>query len=242
VIPWTQAYLRTVRSPDAILKFGRELSIDDFRFEARVVRFDAVSPALLATSVAAPNTGDLAVTRAALAAPATPIVPGPASTSKLDFDEGGIILAITSAAMMPQRIANNGGALDFKYGPSSNSVEGGNQDLFALDLDYSDGSNIVGQNPILETVRNPNSPVITGPPAMGDALQGNGSRSNALCRELLIAPGLGVIVQVRSLVLPNLANVFVAGQVNPNAPNMSVHLVFHSMIPKTKPQKRSDNN
>jgi len=241
MIPWTQAYKRTATSPDAILKFGRQIPIDEFRFEARVVRFDAVAPALLALSTAAPNTGDLATTRAALAAPATPIVPGPASTSKLDFDDGGIILAITSGAIVPQRIANNGGALNFQYGPSSASASGGSQDLFALDLDYTDTSNIVGQAPIIETVNNPNSAVITGPPAMSEALMGNGSKSNALVRELLIAPGLGIIVQVRSLLLPNLANVFVAGQVNPNAPNMSVHLVFHSMIPIVK-SKKSDNN
>lgn len=225
MIPWNQAYRRIAESQrEFATLFGKMFSQDDFRYYAYVIKFDTLLPALLAVDSAQPNTGNIAATRTNLGAPTTNIVPGPAANSTLNLAAGAVILGISSCARKLQRIANNGSNQAFTYGPTENS---GARDLFALDLSYLDTSPITGQNPQPEISQNPNAPVNTAPPILADALMGGGDEDLCPARELWVAPGLGINVSVRSLVLPDLA----AASPSQSAPNLSVHVVFHCMVP-----------
>ena len=224
MIPWNQAYQRVAESQDFKFLFGKRYAQDDFRYYGYGLKFNALQPATLAAAVATPNTGSIAQTRTDLGAPTTNIVPGAARMAQINFAVGAVILGISAAAIKPQRIANNGGAIAFTYGPSRSP---GNRDLFSLNLTFADTTPIVGSNPISEIVSNPNAPIITAPPIAADALMGNGEDTDTPARELFVAPGLAINVSVSSLVLPDSA------PASPSlaAPNLTVHLVFHCMIP-----------
>lgn len=226
MISWAEAYRRSVaESGDFRLLFGRSYPIDEFRYYAYPLKFESLNPALLSAAAATPNTGSLSATDTFIGGPTVQnIVPGAAQESLILFPAGAIILGITSAAIVPQRIVNReSGDITFTYGPTRHP---GKRDTFLLDLEFADTADIVGQNPIPEVSINANSPTNTAPPILADALMGGGAKDVMPTRELIITPGLGILARVRSMVLLN----DTATNQN-NVPNMSVHLCFHCMIP-----------
>lgn len=239
MISWADAYRRTVaESKDFRLLFGRTYRIDEFRFYAYPLIFETLKPALLAASVIEPNTGDNTITTNNIAAPFTNLVPGEAVESLIIFPAGAIVLGVTAAGILPQRIVLSNlspSEVDFASGPSRNS---GRRDLFVLDLEYTDRSDIVGQNPIPESAVpgvGVQSPTETAPPILADALLGSGQQDIMPARELLVTPGLGLIARVRSMVLPNDPGT------STRTPNLSVHVCFHCMVPGTVKQKPAGN-
>lgn len=223
MVPWKQAYERIRTSEEWVTRFGKMYRMDEFRFYAYALKFASLLPAQLATGATTPNTGSAAATRAGYAAPTVNIVPGPASDLLIDFPAGAVILGITAAAVKLQRIANNGGAIAFTYGPTNHKAC---LDLFLLDLEYVDGDPITGGNPIPDVSANANSAINAAPPIDADALLGRGGDTETPARELYVTPGLGIRASARSMVLPDTAPA--TGQ--PNG-NLAVHLVFHCMVP-----------
>lgn len=215
--------------------FGKMFDKDEFRYYGYALKFDSLLPAQLATSATQPNTADPAVTAANIAAPVTNIVPGPPNDLQIDFPIGAVILGISSAAISAQRIVQvaGGAATNFPYAPDMNN---GRKDMFILDIEYTDGDPITAQNPIAETVFDPNFPAISAPPFMADALMGGGDDTEMPAREVYVAPGLGLLVRVRSLLLPTFIN---GVSSNNTTPNLTVHLVFHCMIPGVVRQKKA---
>lgn len=227
MVPWNQAYKRIRESDDFVQLFGKMYRRDEFRPYSYVIKFDAVPPALQALATN-PNTGDLTQTRTDAGAPTTNAVPGPAQARTIDFPAGAVILGISACANVAQRVITRANLIppndtfNLPYGPSDH----GGRELFVLDLRYVDDDPITTGNPISELVPNPASPVVTRPPIMADALLGSGRDSDTPVRELYVAPGLGIMVSCRSLLLPS----FMPASGDP-PPNMSVHVVFHSMVP-----------
>ncbi len=234
MISWNEAFNRTVvRSKDFRLLFGRTFRIDEFNYYAHTLKFESLAPALLSASSATPNTGSLSATVAHIAAPTTNIVPGAEAESLVSFPAGAIILGITAGAILPQRLIPAAGDtfVAFKYGPS---IHPGKRDLFLLDLRYSDTTAITDGNPVPQTSVDANFPVNSEPPILADALLGSGSKDIMPGRELLITPGLGIIAKARSMVLPN-----DPADSGLNAPTLSVHIVFHCMIPGKVTKKQA---
>lgn len=221
MIPWNRAYRRLAAHPDFRVLFGKRYRQDEFSPIAYALKFDALSPATLAPT-ATPNTGDIATTIANMAAPTTQVIaPGTPQSKQVVFPHGAVILTVSASAAVPLR--TQGG---FTYGPTRNP---GNRDLFMLDLDFTSGDPIISGNPISELVSNPNSTIITAPPVMADALTDGGERDNFLGQELWVTPGLGLLVGVRSLLLPSSLPAGAQNQAIP--PNLTVHVVFHAMVP-----------
>lgn len=236
MIAWSDAYRRTVaESTDFRLLFGRMFRIDEFRYYAFPLKFEALQPALLAAAANDPNSGDMEDTVDGIAAPGVNLVPGEAAESLIDFPAGAIIIGITAAGILPQRIATaDETPAAFAYGPSRNP---GKRDLFMLDLEYADTSPITAGNPIPSLSISPTDSVNTAPPILADALCGGGRGDIMPARELLITPGLGILARVRSMVLPNAPI-----DEGYNAPNLSVHIVFHCMVPGVVKRKPAVEN
>lgn len=218
MIEWNRAYSRLQGSKAFALLFGRSYSKDAFRPYAYPVKFDSLPPANLGATTA-PNTPVYATTRAELATPDTEaLVAGLPQNRQLLFPAGAVILGITAAATLAQRTAGSATSQPWR--------SPGKRDLFSLDLDFTSGDNITQGNPISELVSNPNSSIIAEPPILAEALMGNGSKDDFAVRELWVAPGLGISVTARSLVLPSNIDSTVSAP-----PNLSLHLVFHAMVP-----------
>lgn len=230
MVPWNQAYKRIRESDDFVKLFGKTYNQDEFRPYSYAIKFDGLSPALQALTTN-PNTGDLTQTRTDAGAPTTNTVPGPALARSLDFPAGAVILGISACANIAQRIITRvnlvppNDTFSLPYGPSDVGGAAG-RELFVLDLRYVDDDPITSGNPITELVSNAASPIVTRPPISADALLGNGRDSDTPVRELYVAPGLGIVVSCRSLLLPTLLPT--SGD---PPPNMSVHVVFHAMVP-----------
>lgn len=228
MVPWNQAYKRLRESDDFAQLFGKMYAQDEFRPYSYAIKFDSVPPALQSNGVN-PNTGSYTQTRNDAGSPTTNTVPGPALTRTLDFPAGAVILGISSCANVAQRIITRANLIppddtfNVPFGPAD---FGGGRGLFVLDLRYVDDDPITTGNPISELVPNPASPVVTRPPILADALMGGGSDSEIPGRELYVAPGLGIQVACRSLLLPS----YMPTSGDPQ-PNMSVHVVFHAMVP-----------
>jgi hypothetical protein len=224
VIEWNRAYSRIAGSQAFALLFGRSYPKDAFRPYSFATIFDSLPPANLGAS-SAPNTGVYATTRANLSAPTSTdvIVPGLPQNRQILFPAGAVILGITAAATLGQRAYTG---TDFNYAPTMST---GKRDLFTLDLDYTSGDSIVAGNPISELVSNPNSSIIAAPPISAEALLGGAGISHIFPdRELWVAPGLGITMTARSLVLPSNTD-----STSSAPPNLSLHLVFHAMVPGT---------
>lgn len=237
MVPWNEAYRRIREAGSEFqMLFGKMYLQDEFRYYAYGLKFDSVAPGLLAQDATHPNTGDLAVTTANIAAPTTNIVPGAPSDATLDFPIGAVILGISSGSIVAQRIVQvqGGAATNFVYGIGGGD---GRRPLFLVDLEYSDGDPITSQNPIPETVFDPNVAFQAAPPYMADALMGGGDDSEMPGRELYVAPGLSLQVRVRSLVTPSFIT---TSSSVPVTPNSNVHLVFHAMVPGVVRQKKDN--
>lgn len=236
MVPWNQAYNRLAGNSDFLHLFGRAFRQDEFRPYSYALRFDGLIPALQASSTG-PNTKSLAITIADWGAPTTNITPGTPQTRLMDFPAGAVILGITSSAVLaqvnPQRLPGPV-TVTFPYGPSGN--DGSKRELFAMDLEYVDGSPITSGNPIPEVTVNPNSPFNAAPPYLAEALMSGGEKSDMPYRELYVAPGLGINVTVRSLMLPSQISATMTGD---PPPNLNVHVVFHTMVPGTVSMKRA---
>lgn len=217
---WREVYERTALSADFRLMFGKSFPMDQFRPYSYGFKFESLTPGLLSAASTTPNTGSLAATVAGIAAPTTNIVPGPASETLIDFPKGAIIVGASSAAVAPQRVVSGAA---FTYGPSMNP---GGRDLYVMNMRYVDGSAIFAKNPIPEVTINANFPTNTAPPILCDAVMGSGHHNLFPGRELLVAPGLGILLSVQSMILPNAP----VASTTPS-PNLSVHVVFHCMIP-----------
>lgn len=228
MIPWNQAYKRIRESDDFAQLFGKMYRQDEFRPYSYAIKFDSLPPALQADP-ANPNTGSIAQTRADAGAPTTNTVPGPAQTRIIDFPAGAVILGISACANIPQGVITRANLIppndtfNIPYAPID---IGGGREMFVLDLRYVDDDPITTGNPISELVPNPASAIVTRPPIMAEALLGNGRDSDTPVRELFVAPGNGLVVSCRSLLLPT----FMPASGDP-PPNMSVHVVFHAMVP-----------
>lgn len=240
MIAWNRAYDRIAANPaDFIQYFGRMYARDEFRPYSYAVKFDALRPAMSALAANFPNNASYAQT-AGSATPGTAVVPGPAETRLIDFPAGAVILGITSAASIPQRKfqVETNPPTSFAYGPPAPG--GGGRELYLLDLSFADGDPITTGNPISEIVSNPNSPTITRPPINADALMGDGESDDVIGRELYVTPGLGINVEIRSLLLPAFLAVNFGASKQVTTPVMGVHLVFHAMVPGTVKAKPSE--
>jgi hypothetical protein len=220
MVPWQTAYNRTVKSKDFRLLFGRSFAIDQFNYYAFALLFESLPPALLATATSTPNTGTGGGTLAAIAAPVTGIVPGAPSQKLLNFPKGAIVLGVTTSANLPQRVIAD---VAFKYAPSHTP---GGRDLFLVDMEYVDTADIVGGNPIPQVSQAANSAENSAPPVIAEALMGTGGGDIFPYREFLVTPGLGILTSVSSMVLPN-----APADATQQLPNLTVHMVFHCMIP-----------
>lgn len=242
MIPWNSAYRRLAENVDDFrIIFGKTYRQDEFRSYAYAIKFDSILPALQASSDILPNTPDAVLTGFEWGAPSTALVPGPPQTRLVDFPAGAVILGITASATLlqaiPVAIINDGEfgitpvLANFLYGPSNRQSL---NDLFMLDFTYADTDPITTGNPIPETVPNPNAAIVSRPPISAAALLGDGRRTDMPSCELCVTPGLGIITTVRSLLLPSFLPL--SGNL---IPNMSVHVVFHAMIPGTVSLKKA---
>jgi hypothetical protein len=235
MVPWSEAYRRIREGNDFVTLFGRMYEMDEFRYYAYALKFDSVAPAQLAAAPGTPNTASLAVTAAQSAVPVNPTVPGPPSDQQIPFPAGAIILGLSSGGIALQRIVSavGVGLTNFPYPPSDN--DGGSRNLYTVDIEYADGDPVTAGNPVPETVTAPDSAFIAAPPYSVDALMGGGEDSEMPGRELYIAPGLILNVRVRSLLLPTV----IAAPPSTPPPNLTVHVVFHAMIPGVVSKEKS---